>query len=64
VPLQFVILRTASLVVELPILLGYGRVAERGSRLIPQGRLRAIQDGVAGTFVVAAGIGIANMRRP
>ena len=62
--LQFLILGLTSLAVELPVLIVYGLLSERATRLIRHERLAAIRDGVAGSFLVCAGVGLATMRRP
>lgn len=61
---QFLVLGITSIVVEFPILLVYGLIAERGVHLIPKGRLSAVPDRVAGAFLIGAGIGLASMRKP
>ena len=64
VPLQCLILGTTSLAVEFPVLVAYGWVAERGSKLISTDRLQVVQESVAGLFLVGAGVGLAYLRRP
>ena len=60
---QFVILGVVSITVEFPVLLAYGWVAERGSKLTRKGRFSSLPDRVAGAFLIGAGVGLASMRR-
>jgi threonine/homoserine/homoserine lactone efflux protein len=55
---QVLILGIVSVSVEFPVLVTYGWLAERGSRLIPQ-KYSSIPDRVAGGFLISAGIGLA-----
>ena len=59
---QFVMLGVVSMAVEIPILIGYGWLAERGGTLLPKG-LSALPDRIAGACLVGAGAGLASMRR-
>ena len=61
---QFAILGIVSLAIEFLVLLTYGWAADRGSRLISQGRLSLVTDRIAGGFLVSAGLGLAATRRP
>lgn len=60
---QFIILGIISIVVELPVLLVYGWVAERGGRLILGGRFSSLPDRIAGGFLVGAGVSLAAVRK-
>jgi|SRR5882724_5989923 len=62
-PYQVLILGFVSISVEFPVLVSYGWLAERGTRLIPQ-KYSSIPDRVAGGFLVSAGIGLALTKRP
>jgi homoserine/homoserine lactone efflux protein len=62
--LQFFILGVTSIVLEFPVLMAYGWIAERGRRLIPKGRFAALPDRVAGMFLIGTGIGLAAIRKP
>ena len=60
---QFLVLGLVSISVELPVLLAYGWLAERGQRLIPRGRLSTLPDRIAGAFLICAGVGLAAVKR-
>ena len=60
---EVLILGIVSISVEFPVLVSYGWLAERGSRLIPR-KYSSIPDRVAGGFLVSAGIGLALTKRP
>ncbi|HEX8068790.1 MAG TPA: LysE family translocator [Pyrinomonadaceae bacterium] len=60
---QFLVLGLVSVAVEVPVLLAYGWVAERGGRLLPD-RYAALPDRIAGVFLVGAGVGLASIRKP
>ncbi|MGB7924191.1 MAG: LysE family translocator [Pyrinomonadaceae bacterium] len=61
---QFLVLGITSIMVEFPVLLVYGLIAERGISLIPKGRLSALPDRVAGVCLIGVGVGLATMRKP
>ncbi len=60
---QFLVLGILSIAVEIPVLLAYGWLADRGGRLIPR-KLSAVPERVAGLFLISAGAGLATMKRP
>lgn len=62
--LQFFILGVTSIVVEFPVLMAYGWIAERGRSLLPKGRFASMPDRVAGIFLIGTGIGLATIRKP
>ena len=59
---QFVVLGIVSMCVEVPILMGYGWLAERGMSLLPK-KFSALPDRVAGVCLLGAGAGLASMRK-
>ncbi|HZS04875.1 MAG TPA: LysE family translocator [Blastocatellia bacterium] len=61
---QFTLLGVTSILVEFPVLVAYGWMAERGGKLIPEGRLSALPDRLAGTFLIGTGISLATVRKP
>lgn len=60
---QLVVLGIISIAVEFPVLLGYGWMAERGSRLLAGGRLSALPERIAGGFLIGAGVSLAVTRK-
>jgi homoserine/homoserine lactone efflux protein len=60
---QCLLLATTSIAIELPILVGYGWLAHVGGHFIRQGRYGRWLDRLAGTFLIAAGIKLALVRR-
>jgi threonine/homoserine/homoserine lactone efflux protein len=60
---QFIILGIISIAVELPVLLIYGWIAERGGKLILGGKFSALPDRIAGAFLVGAGVSLAAVRK-
>jgi homoserine/homoserine lactone efflux protein len=60
---QFLLLGVVSIAVEVPVLMAYSWLAGRGGRLLPQ-RLLSLPERVAGVCLIAAGAGLASMRRP
>lgn len=60
---QFLLLGVVSIAVEVPVLMAYSWLAGRGGRLLPQ-RLLLLPERVAGVCLIAAGAGLASMRRP
>jgi homoserine/homoserine lactone efflux protein len=58
VTLQFLTLGVVSIAIELPILLLYGWLAERGQKLLPT-RWVTFPDRIGGAFLVATGISLA-----
>jgi len=60
---QLVILGIISIAVEFPVLLAYGWMAERGSRLLAGGRFATLPDRIAGGFLIGAGVSLATVRR-
>ena len=61
--LQMTVLGLTSMVVEFAVLLGYGLLAERASAFARQPRYARLVDRLAGTLLVAAGAGLALLRR-
>ncbi len=59
---QFMLLGLVSIAVEFPVLVAYGWVAERGGKFIPA-RHASLPDRIAGVFLVAAGLGLASIRK-
>lgn len=60
---QFVVLGIVSIAMEIPVLLAYAWLAERGGRLIPKA-FSTLPERIAGVFLIGAGAGLASMRRP
>lgn len=60
---QFLLLGVVSIAVEFPVLISYGWLAQRSSRLIPE-RLSSLPQRIAGGFLICAGVGLASMRKP
>jgi threonine/homoserine/homoserine lactone efflux protein len=60
--IQFVMLGLVSILVEIPVLSAYGWLASKGGRLISP-KFATLPDRIAGTFLIAAGAGLALMRR-
>ncbi len=60
---QFLLLGVVSIAVEFPVLVGYGWLAQRGSKLFPE-RFSSLPSRIAGGFLISAGLGLASMRRP
>ena len=59
---QFVVLGVVSMCVEVPILMAYGWLAERGTSLLPK-KFSALPDRIAGVCLVGAGAGLASLRK-
>ncbi len=59
---QFVVLGVVSMCVEVPILMCYGWLAERGMSLLPK-KFSALPDRIAGVCLVGAGAGLASLRK-
>lgn len=60
---QFVVLGIISILVEGPVLMAYGWLAERGGTLIPE-RFASLPDRIAGGFLIGAGAGLGLLRKP
>ncbi|HKX31477.1 MAG TPA: LysE family translocator [Blastocatellia bacterium] len=60
---QLVWLGVVSIVVECPVLLAYGWLAERGRKLLPAGRLAVLPNRIAGGCLIGVGVGLASMKR-
>jgi hypothetical protein len=60
---EFLLCLTPGPAVLLVILLSYGWMAERGSKLILKGKFSLLTDRIAGGFLVCAGLGLAAARR-
>jgi homoserine/homoserine lactone efflux protein len=60
---QFVVLGIASIAIEIPVLLAFAWLAERGGRLIPKA-FSTLPERIAGVFLIGAGAGLASIRRP
>jgi homoserine/homoserine lactone efflux protein len=60
---QFLTLGIVSIAVELPVLVSYGWLAQRGTALIPE-KLSLLPQRIAGGFLIGAGVGLAAIRRP
>lgn len=63
VPLQFLVLGAISIAVEFPVLAAYGWLAERGRRLLPEGKLATLPDKIAGLFLIGTGISLATIHK-
>lgn len=61
---DFIILGLISIAVEFPVLMFYGWAGEQGNKLILRGRFARLVDGLAGGFLIGAGISLAVVRRP
>jgi homoserine/homoserine lactone efflux protein len=59
---QFVMLGVVSIMVEVPVLLMFGWLSERGGRLIPE-RFALLPERVSGLLLIGAGAGLASMKR-
>ncbi|HXJ36527.1 MAG TPA: LysE family translocator [Candidatus Eisenbacteria bacterium] len=64
VPLQMAILAATTVVVELAVLTTYGALAGRATALAAEPRFATATNRVAGSLLVAAGVGTAAIRRP
>lgn len=60
--LQFLVLGVVSFIVEFPVLMFYGWLAERGGSLVPP-RFSTFPDRVAGGFLIGAGLGLASIHK-
>jgi homoserine/homoserine lactone efflux protein len=60
---QFIILGIISVMIEYPILMTYGWLADKGSTWFRHGKYANWIDRVAGTFVIGAGIKLAFMKK-
>ena len=60
---QFLILGTISVMIEYPVLVTYGWLAEKGSNWFRHSKYANWIDRVAGTFLIGAGIKLAFMKR-
>jgi homoserine/homoserine lactone efflux protein len=60
---QVLVLAVTSVVIELVILLAYGAAAGRLHALTASPRFARFADGLAGTMLVTAGVGLAAVRR-
>lgn len=60
---QVAVLAATSVVMELVILLGYGAVAARASVIAVRPRFAALANRLAGSMLIAAGLGLARARR-
>jgi homoserine/homoserine lactone efflux protein len=60
---QVLVLAVTSVAIELVILLGYGAAAGRFHALTASPRFARLADGLAGTMLVTAGVGLAAVRR-
>lgn len=60
---QFFILGVISIAVEFPVLVAYGWLAERGRKLLPEGRLAALPDKVACVFLIGTGVSLATIQK-
>jgi homoserine/homoserine lactone efflux protein len=61
--LQLVVLGATSVLIEFPILVGYGVLAHHGGHLLRHGRAARWIDRLAGTLLIGAGIRLAFVRR-
>jgi homoserine/homoserine lactone efflux protein len=61
--LQLVVLGATSVLIEFPILVGYGVLAHHGGHLLRHGRAARWIDRLAGTLLIGAGIKLAFVRR-
>lgn len=61
---QIAVLGGLSVVIELAVLASYGAAAGRVSRFARTPRFARLANGLAGSMLLAAGIGLANLRRP
>jgi threonine/homoserine/homoserine lactone efflux protein len=64
VPLQMAILAATTVVVEFVVLTTYGALAGRATALAAEPRFATATNRVAGSLLVAAGVGTAAIRRP
>src|SRR5262245_4956774 len=62
-PMQVAVLAATSVMMELIILLGYGAVAARASVIAVRPRFAALANRLAGSMLIAAGLGLARARR-
>ncbi len=60
---QFVLLGVTSLLIEFPVLVGYGWVAEQSKQVMQQSRWARWLDQLAGVFLITAGVKLALERR-
>lgn len=59
---QFIVLGVISVLVEIPVLAGYGWLGAQGGRLLPR-RFSALPERVAGAFLIGAGAGLAVLKK-
>jgi threonine/homoserine/homoserine lactone efflux protein len=60
---QVLVLGLTSVVIEFIVLLSYGSAAGRATAPAARPRFRTLADRLAGSLLIAAGIGLARMRR-
>jgi homoserine/homoserine lactone efflux protein len=63
VALQCAILGVTSILVEFPVLVGYGWAADRGNKIVKDGRWSRWLDRLAGAFLISIGLRLALERR-